>query len=150
MVFIPLICIFLYSCNTTTTSKLISIEDYTFARSDEDGHMIAIDNPAVFKKGESVHLILLNVGPFQIGSSGLHHFDINIEVTGPDGKTVISKTNLLGEAGHVMLENNLATSPYATCYTSTELASGDYKFKMSVYDRVGSGKVTHTATFTLE
>ena len=66
------------SCTSTSTSKLISIEDHTFARSDQSGQMVIVDDPVVFKRGEDVHLILLNVGPFKKDEAGLNWFDLDM------------------------------------------------------------------------
>jgi len=147
--FPALIAVAIVSCTSTSTSKLISIEDYTFARSDSTGQLITIDNP-VFQRGEPVHMVLLNVGSFKEDDDGLNWFDIDMEVTGPDDAVVISATALLGDNGHLDLENNRASSPYATFSTTDELVPGNYKFKMTIYDKIGSGKATQTAKFTLE
>ena len=141
----------LISCTTSTsTSKLISIEDYTFARSGDGNQLVAIDDPAVFKRGEAVHLVLQNVGPFKKDDSGLNWFDLDMEITGPDGGIILSQTGLLGDGGHVALENNMAATPYATCTTTPDVAPGAYKFKLTIYDKIGNGKATQTANFTLE
>lgn len=139
------------TCTTTTsTSKLVSIEDYTFAMTGENDRLVSIDGPAVYKKGDAVHMVLLNVGPFKKDSTGLNWFDIDMEVTGPDGQVILTENGLLGDEGHISLENNMAKSPYATCFTTPELLSGKYKFRISIYDRIGNGKATQTASFTLE
>jgi len=143
--------IVLISCSTSTsTSKLISIEDYTFARSGEGDQLTAIDLPAVYKRGEDVHLVLQNVGPFKKDDAGLNWFDMDMEITGPDDEILLSQTGMLGDEGHIALENNTAPSPYATCHTTTDIAPGKYKFKLIIYDRIGSGKATQTAAFILE
>jgi hypothetical protein len=138
------------SCTSTSTSKLISIEDYTFARSGDGNQLIAVDNPPVFKRGDAVHLVLKNVGPFKKANDGLNWFDLDMEITGPDGGILLSQTSMLGDGGHVALENNRAKSPYATCTTTPDVAPGKYRFKLTIYDKIGSGKATQTATFTLE
>ncbi len=138
------------SCTSTSTSKLISIEDHTFARSDDSGQMVTVDDPAVFKRGEDVHLILLNVGPFKKDEAGLNWFDLDMEVTGPDGTVLLSETSMLGEAGHIALENNRAKSPYGSCKHTSELQPGKYKFSLTIYDKIGNGKANQTAYFTLE
>jgi hypothetical protein len=148
MVLIPVL---LFSCTTSTsTSKLISIEDYTFARSGDGDQLIPVDDPAVFKRGEAVHLVLKNVGPFKKDDSGLNWFDLDMEIIGPDGEVLLSQTGLLGDGGHVALENNKAETPFATCTTNPDVAPGVYKFKLTIYDKIGSGKATQTASFTLE
>jgi hypothetical protein len=138
------------SCTSTSTSKLISIEDYTFARSGDGNQLIAVDNPAVFKRGDAVHLVLKNVGPFKKANDGLNWFDLDMEITGPDGGILLSQTGMLGDGGHVALENNRARSPFATCTTTPDVAPGKYRFKLTIYDKIGSGKATQTATFTLQ
>jgi hypothetical protein len=145
-----LMSVVLFSCTSTSTSKLISIEDYTFARSGDSNQLVAIDNPAVFKRGDAVHLVLKNVGPFKKGDDGLNWFDLDMEITGPDGGILLSQTGMLSDGGHIALENNRAKSPYATCTTTTDVTPGKYKFKITIYDKIGSGKATQTATFTLE
>jgi len=140
----------LISCTSTSTSKLISIEDYTFARTGDGDQLVAVDDPAVFKRGDDVHLVLQNVGPFKKADDGLNWFDLDMEITNPDGEILLSQTGMLGDNGHIALENNRAKSPFATCTTTPDVAPGKYKFKLTIYDKIGSGKATQTATFTLE
>ena len=148
--FLALVPIVLFSCTSTSISKLISIEDYTFARSGENGQVVAVEDPAVFKRGEDVHFVLLNVGPFKKDDAGLNWFDFDMEVTGPDGKVLLSQNGMLGDAGHVALENDHAKSPYGSCTNTANLEPGEYKFKLVIYDKIGSGKASQTATFKLE
>ena len=147
---IALMSVILISCTSTSTSKLISIEGYTFARTGDGKQLVAVDNPAVFKRGDAVHLVLKNVGPFKKADDGLNWFDLDMEITGPDGAILLSQTGMLGDDGHVALENNSAKSPYATCTTTPDVVPGKYKFKLTIYDKIGSGKAIQTATFTLE
>ncbi len=147
---IALMSVVLISCTSTSTSKLISIEDYTFARTGDSDQLVAVDNPAVFKRGDAVHLVLQNVGPFKKADDGLNWFDLDMEITGPDGVILLSQTGMLGDGGHVALENNRAKSPFATCTTTPDVVPGKYKFKLTIYDKIGSGKATQTAIFTLE
>ena len=144
-----IIFIALVSCTSTSTSKLISIEDYTFARTDDSGQLVTIDD-AVYQRGEKVSLVLLNVGPFKEDSEGLNWFDLDMEIIGPDGAVVLSETGLLGDGGHLDLENNRASSPYGSYTSTTELQPGAYKFKMTIYDKIGKGTATQTASFKLE
>jgi len=145
-----LIVLFFPACTSTSTSKLISIEDHAFARSGDDGQPVTFDGPAIFKRGDKVHLVLMNVGPFKKDSTGLNWLDMDMEVSGPDGQVVISEKELLGERGRLELENNRVPTPYATFTTTSELNPGTYKFKVTIYDRIGKGTATQNATFTLE
>jgi len=148
--FTALMSVVLISCTSTSTSKIISIEDYTFARTGDNDQLVAVDNPAVFKRGDAVHLVLQNVGPFKKADDGLNWFDLDMEITGPDGGILLSQTGMLGDGGHIALENNRAKSPFATCTTTPDVVPGKYKFKLTIYDKIGSGKATQTAIFTLE
>lgn len=147
---VTLMSVVLISCTSNSTSKLISIEDYTFALSGDGDQLIPIDDPAVFKRGDAVHLVLLYVGPFKKGDDGLNWFDLDMEIIGPDDTILLSQTGMLGDAGHVALVNNMAKSPYATYTTTSDIAPGKYKFKLTIYDKVGNGKASQTAAFTLE
>jgi hypothetical protein len=145
-----LMSIVLISCTSTSTSKLISIEDHTFARTGDGDQLVTVDDPAVFKRGDAVHLILQNVGPFKKDDAGLNWFDLDMEITGPDGVILLSQTGMLGDGGHIALEKNRAKSPYATFTTTPDIAPGKYKFKLTIYDKIGSGKASLTGIFTLE
>jgi len=147
---IALMSLVLASCTGTSTSKLISVEDHTFARSGENGQIITVDDPAVFKRGEDVHLVLLNVGPFKKDDAGLNWFDMDLEVTDAEGNVILSQTSMLGDAGHIALENNRAKSPYGSCTSTNDLAPGKYKFTLVIYDKIGQGNATQNAFFTLE
>ena len=148
---IALMSAIMFSCSpSTSTSKLITIDDYTFARQGDGEQLATISSPAVYKRGETVHLVLFNVGPFKKDDSGFNWFDIDVEIAGPDGTTVLSETGLLGDGGRLALENNIASSPEGTFTSTPEMAAGKYKFKISIYDKIGKGRATQTATFTLE
>jgi hypothetical protein len=138
------------ACTSTSTSKLITIEDATFARSAEGDQLMPVGDPAVFRRGEAVHLVLQNVGPFKKDDDGLNWFDLDMEIIGPDGEVLLSMNALLGDKGHLVLENDRARTPYATCETTSDMSPGKYKIKHTIYDRIGSGKATRTSTFTLE
>lgn len=133
----------------TSTSFLITVEDSLFARTGPDGNLIRADNN-VFRRGEVVNLVLLNVGKFKKGEDGKHWFDIDMDVTGPKGEVVLSKKGLLGENGHVFLPNDTAESPYGIFSTAEELEPGTYKMKLTIYDRLGKGKASVTKSFILE
>ncbi len=149
--FIPFLFLFILACSKTetTTSLLISVEDSLLARTGPDGNLVRVDND-VFKRGERVNLVLLNVGKFKKGDDGKHWFDIDLEVTGPKGEVVLSEKGLLGEKGHVFLPNDTAGSPYGIFSTTEGLEPGIYKMKLTIYDRIGKGKASVVKSFTLE
>ncbi len=139
-----------WGCTSTSTSKLISIEDYTFARADESGNLNPVASPSTFRKGEKVHLVLLHVGPFKKDSAGLNWFDMDIHISDPDGIEMYSGKSVLGESGHIALPENYAKSPYAFFQTDESMKSGKFKFTITIYDRIGQGKATLSAFFNLE
>ncbi len=151
LLLIALMTVILVSCSTSTTSsKLISIDDYSFARSANGDKIETIGIPAVYERGETVHFVLFNVGPFKKDESGLNWFDIDVEITGPDGNILLSETGLLADGGHLALENDIASSPEGTFSSTPEMAPGKYRFKITIYDRIGKGRATQTASFTLK
>ena len=46
---------------------LISIEEYTFARTVDGGQLMPVGDPAVSKRGDAVHLVLEKTGPSHTG-----------------------------------------------------------------------------------
>ena len=132
----------------TSTSTGISVEDSDLARTAEGG--ITATDDAVFSPNEDIHMVLYNVGPFKEGEDGLHWFDMDLEVLDQDGNVLLSQTGMLGENGHLELENGMAASPYATFSPNETLEPGAYKIKVRIYDRVGKGKASVTKSFTLE
>lgn len=149
LISISLICI-TYSCKQTdiTESNGLTLEDYKFAIPGESGGLVVKDDQ-FFKKGDVVCLILTNVGKFKKGEDGLNKFEMSVEVTDSDGKVVYSQSDMLGENGHVLLPNDIAVSPYGVFNSSTEMVSGRYLFKLTIFDKIGTGKLSKTVTFNL-
>lgn len=146
---ITLVCS-IYSCKQTdiTESDGLTLEGYKFASPSESG-ALAIKDDQFFKKGDVVCLILSNVGKFKKGEDGLNKFEMSVEVTDSDGKLVYSQSDMLGENGHVLLPNDIAVSPYGVFNSSTDMVSGRYLFKLTIFDKVGTGKLSKTVTFNL-
>lgn len=135
-------------CETSTAVGL-TVEDAFFARMGTDGKLVPVDK-AVFQRGEEVCFILINVANFKKGDDGLNWFDMDMEIEDPNGDVILSQDSMLGEEGHLNLPNNVASSPYAVFITNTELEPGRYKFKLTIYDKLGVGKASKSVPFTLE
>jgi len=143
------VCVLITACQfETSTSSGISVEDSELARITESEILTSSDG--VFSRGEDIHLILHNVGKFKEGEDGLNWFDMDLEVLDADGNALFSQTGMLGDNGHLKLDNGMASSPYATFSPNETMEPGNYKMKVSIYDKVGKGKATVTKTFTLE
>ena len=127
----------------------LTIQKAVFAKMGADGRLASVAG-AVFKRGEKVNFVLLNVGKFKRGDDGLNWFDMDMEVKDPNGNVILSRQGMVGEKGHVAIPNDIASSPYAVFTTSTRLQPGNYRFKLIIHDKVGGGSVSKSATFILE
>ncbi len=131
-----------------TLSAGLSYGNAVFARMDEQKRLNPLD-AADFQKGEAVHFVLFNVGLFKKGTDGKHAFEIDMEVKDPAGKPILTRKDMLGENGHLLLENDIAGSPYVTFQSSTALPAGAYSMQMTVRDRIGKGSIRVDKTFEL-
>ncbi len=137
-----------FEANESSVSFMLGVEDKTFARMGDDGTLEKItDN--VFEQGEEVHMVLINAGPFKKGEDGLNWFEMNLEVLDASGKVILHEKELLGEGGHIDLENNMAASPFATFFNTKSVAPGEYTFRLVIYDKLGSGKASQSSKFTI-
>lgn len=133
----------------TSTSFGLSIENASFARMGADGKLSLISDP-VYKRGESVYFVLLNVGEFEKGKDGLNNFDMDMEFQDPEDQIIFSQKGMLGEKGHIKLPNNTAASPYGIFHTTTDLKPGKYFMKLTIYDKIGNGSASKGSTVMLE
>ncbi|MBU1017938.1 hypothetical protein KKA33_02815 [Patescibacteria group bacterium] len=137
--------------------QMVSIDDgltvgeAVLVRIDENGEPIFLTeaNPK-FRRGEQVVFGLLNTGPFEKGEDGKHFFEMDIEVTGPDGEVVMDKKESLSGAGHMELEDGYAPEPNGVFIGSPYSDIGDYNFKLTIYDKIGRGRAVRTARFFLQ
>jgi hypothetical protein len=127
----------------------LSYRKAIFARLGSDNRMEPA-NDAVFRRGEVVHFVLLNVGKFKKGEDGKHKFEIDMHVTGPAGKVVYDNKNMLGKDGHLELNNDIADSPFGKFYTAVSLDAGIYQMKLTLRDLVAGKILTVTRRFRLK
>lgn len=140
------------SASTTqlfTLSPGLSYKKTIFAKEGSDGTLNPV-NDAVFSRGEAVNLVFINVGKFMKDASGKHFFDIDMVVKNSEGKLILQQEKMLGEKGHIVLENDIADSPYGIFYSSLEMAPGTYYMTLTVYDKIANDKVSVTKPFTLK
>lgn len=144
-----LLTIQLTGCRTETSlSTGLSFKNSILAKK-VDGSWSEVTD-AKFAKGDTVGLVLLNVSGFKKGEDGLNWMDIDVELQDSNGTVVSIDKGLLGESGKMVLENNIAESPVGSFYTSTDIPSGKYNIKVTVYDRIGGGKVVCSKSFYIE
>lgn len=127
----------------------LTVKGATLAKKDSKGKIIPIKD-GVFKRGEDIHLVLVEVGKFKKGKDGKNWLDMGIQVKDPKGNVVLSKPSLLGEKGRRVLENDVASSPYGTVNTTATTPPGKYEISLTVYDKVGGGNITASTSFNLK
>lgn len=140
----------IYGCRgSSSVAYNLDYQQAVLAREGANGKMLVVKD-GVFKKGEKVYFVLMNVGKFKQDKDGLNWFDIDVKVTNSDGKVVFVKKNMLGEKGHVKLKDNTAKYPHVFVETPKSAESGKYKMQMRIYDKIGKGMLSVTETFTLQ
>lgn len=137
------------ACRASTSLSVgLSPDDTVLAIKTDDQWQVVDSN--VFQRGDIIGLVMLNVSGFKKGEDGLNWMDIDLEVKGPDGAVILDEKELLGEAGHIDMENNTAESPLGSFYTTEELEPGEYVMKVTLYDKVGKGSTSHSEKIILE
>jgi hypothetical protein len=129
----------------TETSFGLSIDDSYFAEIGPNGELIPISDPA-YSSGEKVVYALENIGKFEKGNDGLHWLDLDMEVKDSEGNVIYLQRGMLGEGGHVLLNNDIASSPYGAFELADE-QPGTYNIKLTVHDLVGGGSASSSSTF---
>ena len=123
----------------------LTFDEARFAKVSDDGEVTFLDE-AVYKRGEAVHFALMNVREFEKGEDGKHWLDMSIEVRNSDEEVVLFKDHSLGE-GKFELENNTAPSPSGVFIGAPDLQPGTYTMYLSIYDKVGGGKIRQKGVF---
>jgi hypothetical protein len=148
-VLILFVCMLVCGCKgSTSTSGGLSFQQAVLAKMAKSGKLTRVDN-GKFERGDSIYLVLFNVGEFKQGEDGLNWFDVDAKVTDPSGKVILLKKEMLGEHGHIKLQNNTLKSPHIYFKTSTALPPGKYSIYMTIYDKLGKGRVSVSRTFEL-
>ena len=146
--FLIVLVISMSGCTETSTSYGLGYDDVFIGRMDSSGTIVPSEDN-VFNIGEDVYLVFTNVGTFKRGEDGKNWIEIDIEVKDSSGNIVFSEQDMLGEEGHVSLENDVASAPYGVISTD-ELGSGKHIMKETIRDKIGSGKITSSIEFTLK
>jgi hypothetical protein len=123
-------------------SSGLTIENMVFAKDNKPSQF------GVFEIGDKVQAVLLDVKGFKQGEDRLHSFDLDVEVIGPSGEIVLKQEALLGEHGHIYLEDATAGSPYVLLDT-TNYVPGKYNVSMRVYDKITGKAATAQKSFAL-
>ncbi|WP_143780191.1 hypothetical protein [Leptolyngbya sp. 'hensonii'] len=103
----------------------------------------------LFDRGETIFLVLNDVGKFKKGADGKHAIEMEIEVRDVTGIRAAQK-GILGEKGRVTLPDDTVPTLFGNVNTSSETDVGTYTVSMTVYDKIGGGKVTQSLSFLLK
>lgn len=132
-------------------SQGLTIEKVVLGKKNKATDKIDPVASGTFKKGDIVALVLINVGKFKKGEDGKHKFDMDMEVADGKGKLLGKKEGLLGPGGNINLPKDIAESPYGSIDTNVvKLEPGEYTIKLTIYDKIGTGRATESKTFKLE
>jgi hypothetical protein len=149
------------SANTTTatpssspttasaTSSQLTFQQSLLAKKTAD-NKVAPSKDAVFKRGDTIYFVLLNVGKFKKGNDGKNWLDMDMSVKDAKGKVIFTQKNLLGEKGKAVLENDIAPSPNGSVNTNNKVAPGVYQVTLTLYDKVAGTEISETKSFTLK
>ena len=132
----------------STFRQGLDFERSVFAKVDDAGKVTILER-GEYGRGEVVHFALMKVGKFKKGADGKHWVESDLKVR-KGWKTIFVKRGLLGEGGHVTLKNDEAESPSGVFTATASLKPGDYSMQLTVYDKVGGGKVRDRGTFTVK
>ena len=134
---------------STPASSQLTVEKSFLVRKTSDKKVVPV-NDRVYKRGEDVQLVLLNVGKFKKGQDGKNWLDMDMEVKNAKGEVILVKKSLIGEKGHTALKDDVAESPNGTVNTTPKIQPGTYQITLTIYDKVGGGRVTESKPFTLK
>ena len=129
-------------------SGYLKYEKKVFARVTEKEGVIFLDKP-VYQRGEPVHFALVNVGPFKRDEEGKNWVDMDLLVKDPAGNVAMKKEHLLGNGGHLKLDNDTAPSPDGVYVPGLNVKLGKYFVSIRIYDRIGGGEVSDSGTFEI-
>lgn len=135
--------------NTASNSSQLTFQKAVFIKKGADNKAIPVED-GIYKRGEEVVLVLVNVGKFKKGSDGKNWLDMDMLVKNPQGKVIFAKQSLLGDKGKVVLKDDIAPFPNGTINTSSKVAPGVYQLTLTVYDKIGGNQVSETKSFTLK
>lgn len=133
----------------SATSSQLTFQQSLLAKKTAD-NKVAPSKDAVFKRGDTIYFVLLNVGKFKKGNDGKNWLDMDMSVKDAKGKVIFTQQSLLGEKGKAVLENDIAPSPNGSVNTNNKVAPGVYQVTLTLYDKVAGTKISETKSFTLK
>ena len=126
----------------------LGVEAAMFAKPDEQGTWTTLEK-AVFDRGDDINLVLLHVTGFEPGEDGLHHYEMNIEVTDADSQIIFAQAGLYGENGKALLPAGVLEYPCGTYSTPPDFRPGKYGIKLTIFDKVSGKQASRSRQFTI-
>lgn len=131
-----------------TVSDKFEFERYYFAKKMPSG--IEEIQSAVYKRGEDIILVMLNVGKFKRDAFGKNKMELKMEIKDKIGIIVEQQDNILNKRGYKKLINNVAKSPFARYKTAKTDNPGTYLFTLTAVDLIANDSITISAEYFLE
>ena len=126
----------------------LTAQGYYFAGRTNSG--IGRIDPPVFKKGDDIYLVAMNVGEFKKDKEGFNHVELHMAVYNDGGAQIVEHRNILGKDGAVELENNILEKPNARYKTKSDEPSGKYRFVLTVVDEISKDSTQISGEYFLE
>jgi hypothetical protein len=129
------------------TSVGLDYEDARLALMQPDGTLNLLEGDVV-PHGEKLALVFLKVGKFKEGSDGRHWFDLDMDLSDAEGERIYAQEGILSASGQgrERLGGGVAQSPF-TFINTAMLEPGQYRFKVTIRDRIGTGHASVTRRF---
>lgn len=134
--------------STTIAANTLKVNGSFLGKKNAEGKVIPV-NPGIFKRGEDIYFVLLNVGRFKKGADGKHWLDMDILVGNSQGKIIAFRKNMLGGKGRTTLKDDVAVAPYGTVNINSKVPAGTYQIKLTIYDKVARTTVSASKSLTL-
>ncbi len=131
-----------------SVSDKFEFERFYFAKKTDSG--IKETEKPVYKRGDDVLFVMLNVGKFKEDTSGKHKMELRMNIKDKIGMVIEEQSNILNERGYRKLTNGIAKSPFARFKTAINDEPGTYLFTLTAVDLIANDSITVSDEYFLE
>ena len=128
-------------------SSKLGIRNIEFAVMQANSELVPHDS--TYNVGDTVYLVLEDVGSFEKDDDNKIKVDIDMTVTDKNATVLLNKTNMLGAAGHIQINSTTLEFPYVNVETAS-LAAGNYDIFVTIKDFISNRSASTSAQFTLQ
>ncbi len=137
------------SCEKKSNLNL-DIDNAVFAFVDDNGSLVPEENTPTYYPGDSIIMVLVNVGEFDHDKEGYSSLSMQVEIKDEEGNLIMQDDALEAGQGRVQLQTGYLGSPYAVWQSTYEVAAGKYTFSVIVNDEINSNATRISKTFNIE